>query len=93
MAQLYAVLCEMKSNLLLHQMNNKPTGFQAGRNPSLLDLFLSNKPENIDGIETLNSNIANHKLVNLQFHTIELKVMPQLSSSPKEIGTVSIVTN
>ena len=65
LAQLNEVLVDIKNDHLLDQMNFKPTRFQAGRNPSLLDLFLSNQPEHIDSVETINANIADHKLVKI----------------------------
>ena len=66
--QLNEKLVDFKCDLNLQQCNFKPTRFRNGQNPSLLDLVLCNRPQNINCIETFNSNVADHKCVGFQIH-------------------------
>ena len=75
--QLNDILVDAKSELSLVQINHKPTRFQNGKNPSLLDLVLTDKPQNINCVETINSNVSDHKCVICQFHVKELQTQDQ----------------
>ena len=75
--QLNDMLESTKLACNLEQMNHKPTRFSAGQNPSLLDLFLANIPQNINCISTYNSNIADHLCVSMQVHIKELSFKQQ----------------
>ena len=68
---------EFISDNALVQHNHEPTRYMVGQKPSLIDQFISNCPQNIDGIETIKSHIADHCLVNLRFHTKDLIQSPQ----------------
>ena len=71
------IFTEMKQITLSEQMNFKPTRFQSGQNPSLLDLFVTNKSNQVTNVETLPSHIADHMIVKLQFHSRSISTNEQ----------------
>ena len=61
----------------LSQLNFEPTRHWPGKKSTLIDHFMTNAPNMVDGVQTLKSHIADHSLVKLQFHSRVLKSRPQ----------------
>merc|ERR1711954_349526 len=55
------VLEDFMATCNLSQLNWKPTRHQAGCNSSLLDIFISNIPERISGIENFYNTMSEHE--------------------------------
>ena len=73
MKKLNKVLTDIKTYTGMAQLSFKPTRFdRAGHGKSLLNLLLSNAPENINNIETIHGHISDHMVVKLQCHCKEL---------------------
>ena len=79
-AKLTDTLDEIRHRNQLEIINdlNKPTRFQRGQKPSLLDLFISSHPERIDGLELVPSLLADHHAVQLKYHSKELRSNPSM---------------
>ena len=63
----------------LVQHNHEPTRHMVGQRSTLIDQFISNCPEHINGVQTLRSHIADHDMVNINFHTKDLQLNPQFT--------------
>ena len=79
-AKLTETLDDIRDRNQLEILNNlsKPTRFQRGHKPSLLDLFIASHPERVDGLEIVNSLLADHSAVQLKYHSKELKTNPAM---------------
>ena len=67
----------MRNDCNICQLNFKPTRYRRGQRPSLLDHFMTNAPNRVDGVETIHNHIADHTFVKLNFHREVLQSKPQ----------------
>ena len=75
--QLYEEYRSVMNELGMSQANFKPTRFQSGSNPSLLDHIFVSHPQKLDAVETKINIIADHCLVSAQYHSKMLISRPQ----------------
>ena len=60
----------------LCQMNRKNTWHRPGKRSSLLDIFFSNCPNLIDGVQNMVNTLSEHDGVRVNFHTSEIISKP-----------------
>ena len=65
----------ISNNLFLH--NSKPTFHRKGQRSTLIDHIISNCQEKVNSVEQKRSNVADHDLISVKYHSKELSINPQ----------------
>ena len=78
---LYPILDDFINTNNLTQMNWEPTRHRSGNKSSLVDIFLSNSPNKIDGVEYVPNSLSEHEAIMISLFTDDIQVQPQFFSS------------